>query len=312
MTVVEMHTAINTQLHQIDSAVLEDFLAGEIDIYLNRGQLVVLKTKVKGMAGVLPEEDVRTLINEEVLYPLLGRVMLPGNPVSFLLTVSGGSGTLGVDIDPGSGSVSYDEAFSSDATTTVTNWLSTHTATLAALAIPIIATSGGSALIRLTSVENFTVVDGGATMTFTQAMEAGSQFEYLCPYPDNYYEFVSGESGLTRSANPVISVKEYIPNQRILTNGQLKRYRITTNNKPYIREPRIFLRDDFIHVLCDHETTLVDQRLVFVRIPDDIFLDEDDALNNVNCELPEQVHDEVVEEALKLMVRDLNLVAQTQ
>lgn len=312
MTVVEMHTAINTQLHQIDAAVLEDFLAGEIDIYLNRGQLIVLKAKVKGIAGVLPEEDVRTLINEEVLYPLLGRTSFPGNPVSFLLTASGASGTLGIDIDQGSGAVAYDQVFATDIATTVTNWLTTHTATLAALGIPIIATSGGSALIRFTSVENFTIVDGGATITFTQDMESGAQFEYLCPYPDNYYEFVSGETGLTRTANPVISVKEYVSNQRILTNGQLKRYRVTTYNKPYIREPRIFLRDDFIHILCDHETTLIDQRLVFIRIPDDIFLDEDDALNNVNCELPEQVHDEVVEEALKLMVRDLNLVAQTQ
>lgn len=312
MTVVEMHIAINTQLHQIDSAVLEDFLAGEIDIYLNRGQLIVLKNKVRKEAGVLPEEDLRTIITEEVLVPLLNRTVMPGNPVSMLLTVSGVSGTLGIDIDQGSGSVAYDEVFATDASVTAANWVTTHAATLAALGIPITATVAGAAFIRLTSTENMTITDGGATMTFTQAKEAGSQFEYLCPYPDNYYEFVSGESGLTRSANPVISVKEYVPNQRILTDGQLKRYRVTTYNRPYIREPRIFLREDFIHILCDNETTLIDQRLTFVRNPDDIFLDEDDALNNVNCELPDQVHDEVVEAALSLMVRDLNLTAPKQ
>ena len=312
MNVVEMHTAINTQLHQIDSAVLEDFLAGEIDIYLNRGQLAVLKQKVKGIAGIVPEEDIRTLISEEVLYPLLSRAgSMAGNPVSYLITVSGASGTLGIDIDQGA-VVSYDQAYLTSPAVTATNWLTTHTTTLAALGTPIIATSAGSAMIRLTSTEYFAITDGGATTTFTQIKEAGSQFEYLCPYPDNYYEFVSGESGVTRTANPVITVKEYIPNQRILTDGQLKRYRITTYNKPYIREPRIYLREDFLHVLCDHETTLLDQRLIFVRIPEDIYLDEADASNNVNCELPDQVHDEIVEAALALMVRDLNLVAQAQ
>ncbi|KKM68548.1 hypothetical protein LCGC14_1459840, partial [marine sediment metagenome] len=39
-------------------------------------------------------------------------------------------------------------------------------------------------------------------------------------------------------------------------------------------------------------------------------LDEDDAANNVNCELPEHIHDEVVETALQIMVRDLSLVPQ--
>lgn len=312
MTVVEMHTAINTQLHQIDSAVLEDFLSGEIDVYLNRAQLAVLKNKVSQPS--LPEEDVRTLIREDVLYPLLGRTNLPGNPVSFLVSVSGASGTLGIDIDQGGGAVAYDEAFATDVPTTVTNWLATHTATLAALPTPVIASavSGDTSSIRITSVENLVVTDGGSVLTFTQTKEAGSQFEYLCPFPDNYYAFISGESGLTRTGNPTISVKEYVSNTRILTSGQLKRYRVTTFNKPYIREPRIFLREDFLHVLCDDETTLIDQRLVYIREPEEINLDDTDSLNNKDCELPDHIHDEVVEYALQLMSRDLNLTSPTQ
>ena len=311
MTVVDMHTAINTQLHQIDSAVLEDFLAGEIDIYLNRGQLIVLKRKVReGQGREAQEEDIRTLLAEQVLYPLIGRTDLPGNPVSFLLTISGGSGTLGIDLDQGTGAVAYDEVFAADAETTATNWLSTHTSTLAALGVSIVATTAGVALIRLTSEELVVITDGGSVMTFTQAPEAGAQFEYLCPIPDDYFAFIGGESGLTRTANPVISVKEYVPNMRISSDGQLKRYRVRTGNQPWIREPRIYLRDLFIHVLCDYETTLIDQRLIYVRKPDDILLDEDDAINNVDCELPEHIHDEVVETALQIMIRDLNLVPQ--
>ncbi len=311
MTVVDMHIAINTQLQQIDSAVVEDFVSGEIDLYLNRGQLLILKRKVReGQGREAQEEDIRTLLVEQVLYPLINRTDLPGNPVSFLLTISGGSGTLGIDLDQGTGTAPYDQAFSVDAETTATNWLSSHTSTLAALGIPIIATSVGSGLIRLSSEELFVITDGGSTMTFTQTPEAGSQFEYLCPIPDDYFTFIGGESGLTRTANPVISVKEYVPNMRISSDGQLKRYRVRTGNQPWIREPRIYLRDLFIHVLCDHETTLIDQRLVYVRKPDDILLDEDDAANNVNCELPEHIHDEVVETALQIMVRDLSLVPQ--
>ena len=213
MTLVEMHTAIKVQLQQVAAEINDDFLSGEIDVYLNRAQLSVVKSRVnQGEQGSQAEDDIRTLLHEDFLLPLIDKTAFP----------------------------------------------------------------------------------------------TGSDYEYLCPYPDDFLSYLGSEAGLTRSANPTISSKEYVPCRRIGTGDELERYRVTTFHKPYLREPRILLRDDFLHLFCDHETTLVDAKVIFVRKPQELALDESDSSNNVESELPEHVHDEIVETALKLMLRDLN------
>ncbi|KKM92122.1 hypothetical protein LCGC14_1221580, partial [marine sediment metagenome] len=72
-----------------------------------------------------------------------------------LLTVSGTTGNLIIDID----TVDYSEAFSTDVEETIDNWLATHTATLAGLGIPIIATKESASAIRLVTTDSIVFTD---------------------------------------------------------------------------------------------------------------------------------------------------------
>lgn len=91
---------------------------------------------------------------------------LHGAGETTVLTVSGTSGTLSVEIE----GVLYDEVFDTDADTTATNWVTTHAATLAVLSPAITATDTGIAEITLGStsdimVSNSSPGDIGFTIT---------------------------------------------------------------------------------------------------------------------------------------------------
>lgn len=84
-----------------------------------------------------------------------------------VITVSGGSGTLGITID----GIDYDEAFDTSADTTADNWVTSHAATVLATH-GITATKSGSAEITLTGGVNagdFEVTDTGATMSISES-----------------------------------------------------------------------------------------------------------------------------------------------
>lgn len=82
------------------------------------------------------------------------------------VTVAGSAGTLIIDID----GTDYSQAFNTSAAQTATDWLSTHTATLAALGSPVVATAGaGSAEIVLykAAAEPVLTDDSTGGMSFT-------------------------------------------------------------------------------------------------------------------------------------------------
>jgi len=81
------------------------------------------------------------------------------------ITVAGSAGTLIIDID----GTDYSQAFNTSAAQTATDWLTTHTATLAALGSPIVATAGGSAEIVLykAAAEPVLTDDSTGGMSFT-------------------------------------------------------------------------------------------------------------------------------------------------
>lgn len=129
--------------------------------------------------------------------------------------------------------------------------------------------------------------------------------EYYCPWPEDFLQWMSGETGLTRTADPVIVTKEYVGNIAI-TEDQVINYRVTTEHSPHIRNPRVVTREDYLHVFCDVDTTLIDQTIQYIRYPNNIVLDESDDFLNQDSELPEHLHDEIVERALQTILRDLN------
>ena len=82
------------------------------------------------------------------------------------ITCTGSSGTtLRIDID----GIDYDEAWDTNIATTVTNWLATHTATLAGLGTPIVVVTGGSAIITASSASEYVLTDQsvGGDIAFT-------------------------------------------------------------------------------------------------------------------------------------------------
>jgi hypothetical protein len=80
------------------------------------------------------------------------------------VTVTGASGTLSITIN----GVAYIEAFDTNATTTVTNWVTTHTTALGLLSITSAdAGSGVLTLTGTTALNNFSVYDTSTTMVAT-------------------------------------------------------------------------------------------------------------------------------------------------
>ena len=92
-----------------------------------------------------------------------------GSGVIRTITIAGGSGSIGLDIDIGSGVVEYDEAWDTGVETTIDNWLITHAANILANQ-GITATKASTSTILLTGSAGsgaWSFTDGSATMTAT-------------------------------------------------------------------------------------------------------------------------------------------------
>jgi hypothetical protein len=133
----------------------------------------------------------------------------------------------------------------------------------------------------------------------------GNSYEFLIPYPADFWYLLVSESGITRSANPVIGSKVYVPNIDI-KNDDLRKVRVTPFHNPYIRYPYVSQMEDFLHIFVDTETTLIDQKVRYIREPVRILWHPDNNdEENFDCELPSVTHDRIVEIAVSLMRRDI-------
>ncbi len=64
--------------------------------------------------------------------------------------------------------------------------------------------------------------------------------------------------------------------------------------------------EDFFHIFADVDTSIEDQKLIYVRYPLRIKWHPDNLPEeNTDCELPDEVHNEVVERAVSLMKNDI-------
>ncbi len=102
-----------------------------------------------------------------------------------VLTITGGGGTLGIDITSGSATlIAYDEAFSVDIETTIDNWLVTNAAAMLT-AHGITATKSAVDEITLTGNVQagvWTFADGGATMAATSGGQTTTMVAETGPY----------------------------------------------------------------------------------------------------------------------------------
>lgn len=133
----------------------------------------------------------------------------------------------------------------------------------------------------------------------------GNQYEYLIPYPEDFWFLIKAEVGITRTGTPLIEEKTYVPSVDI-RNDQLDKVRVTPFHKPYLRYPAMSQMEDFMHVFVDHETSLEDMKVRYVRSPVLITWHPDNTEEeNFDCELPDVTHDMIVEMAVALMKRDI-------
>ena len=70
----------------------------------------------------------------------------------------------------------------------------------------------------------------------------GDAYEFIVPYPEDYWFYLTGEAGVTRTANPVIAAKAYLE-MIIIGNTQLSKVRITPVHSPYIRYPYVIQQE---------------------------------------------------------------------
>ena len=158
---------------------------------------------------------------------------------------------------------------------------------------------------RLSDIQELVTTDFLVPVFEANDLQLGSQYEYLFPYPDDYMFHVTMELGLTRTANPQITAKSYIP-CKVITHAEIPYARyITGIHQPYLRNPRVLVREGFFHVFCDAETIAEDGRLIFIRLPDTLTYDETDNSLSVNCELQPHTHTDIVNIAVKLMIGDI-------
>jgi len=132
----------------------------------------------------------------------------------------------------------------------------------------------------------------------------GSKHEYLLPYPENFMFFVGTEVNISRTGIKPIFTNQYIPVTGI-THAEIPFCRVTAFNKPYIRSPRLLFREKFMHIFCDADTTMTEGRVVYVANPDKMVYDSVDTSRNVNCELSDHTHGDIVNIAIKLMSASL-------
>lgn len=133
----------------------------------------------------------------------------------------------------------------------------------------------------------------------------GDTNEKLINYPSDFWYFLSGECGITRTANPTIGSKSYV---RMIParNQDLDKIRITPFHNPYLRYPYVLQKEDFLHIFIDGETTLVDVKINYIRELVKIVYKITNAVeDNSDCELPDNLHQRVVDLAVNYMRRDM-------
>ena len=124
----------------------------ELSVDENKAEVILVATALATLQTALLE---------------VNRFLIAGAGVSQTLTIAGGSGTLGIDIDVGEGDVAYDEAFSSTVETTIDNWITSHAANILADQGITATKASASSILLVGSARsgNYTFTDGGATMT---------------------------------------------------------------------------------------------------------------------------------------------------
>jgi len=83
-------------------------------------------------------------------------------------------------------------------------------------------------------------------------------------------------------------------------------YLPTYKNKPIFREVPVLLSSGVFTVIKDREMSdLTKLRIIYVKAPDVILRDDDTPGNNVDCNLPDHTHQEIVDMSVSLMIEDL-------
>lgn len=133
-------------------------------------------------------------------------------------------------------------------------------------------------------------------------LPSGNQHEFLFAVPYDLMYYIQSEIECSREVGEE-PVEEYLPTQ-LIQEGDLPLFRVTSINHPYIEKSGVLMREEFGHIFCDHETIASHIKLIYIRTPQNVHLDEENALKNVEFTLPDHLHDDIIEVAVKMMTMD--------
>lgn len=126
--------------------------------------------------------------------------------------------------------------------------------------------------------------------------------DYLVSFslPEDYLYYINSFSFLTRNE----STGSYVENQ-LVDYMELGAHITTETNKPYIRRPKIALKEgDFLNVIHDYECEVTKLQIVYIRRPKKFSLDVDDDDFTTEVEINDQFVDEIISRTIFLYVQD--------
>ena len=113
----------------------------------------------------------------------------------------------------------------------------------------------------------------------------------------DYRNYVRSESNMTRSAVPAVAVAKNFANTEI-AKEEIKIYETNGINKPLFTSPRSYVEGTYLIVVPDAYSTVVAEKITYVRVLDTLVLTGAGAGETVTCELPAFLHEKVVDIAV--------------
>lgn len=97
-------------------------------------------------------------------------------------------------------------------------------------------------------------------------------------------------------------------NNRLVTPTDFIGYTQTASDQPYFRNPPVTIQGNNLLVLRSVEDVLINSFvLLYIKTPDKVLLDRNTPANSVNSDLPEHVHDDIVDLTVQSMLTDIRV-----
>ncbi len=290
MTVREMQVLFENLIGQYSKEVADRLLTDQIEIYLNHAQTIITNREFVELSLDSNRQNINNKLAKfrnltKVKKGIVETKQITHGAVTvvaaFLVgdTVTGGtSGATAKVIEVLSGSI---------------------------IVSPISGTIANGEVITGTSTAVATTTAAPVSYNYTSIPANNSNFYSLVNITDYAY-YMFGTCSNTRTDKTEVA---FTATCELINIEKVKDYIINDFNKPYIRSPKVALLENGIVLVHDPESTVTTLDITYLRLPKKMtsFTLSGVYANYVNtCELPEEMHREVVEIAVKSAISTNN------